>query len=843
MMPSPLGVSRLLPAVPALVAAVLLGLVVAANQFIVADELSQRALRRVEQATRTLAERLGGELSRRASEMQWLARSAAVQAEPPDQGQLRAALQQLKDSSKSYIWIGWIALDGTVHAASDGLLEGMNIAQRPVFVQGRQGLWFGSLHPPVALKPVLERSGQPVPAEIADLALPVTDASGRTRAVLAAHLADRRFIDLQQAVLGPAEGRRELSLTLLTPDERTVLGERPPLARLGLPVASLTDSADGEPWVVARQPVVAIDAPLQIGWEVVGAQPLASAQAPAWELQRALIVGGVMAAVLIGGAGVWLSRRLARPYTRVFNAVSERLADQKGHAPAAALDALLEQVQRMPRLTTPGSPGEELVRQVLHDVERIKTVLDLLPAPVFCVDTGAHLVYWNQDAARTFGWDASANGRRSTEMMRWTDTPELQRQVLKRLEAEPGPWMFELNVKRLDGMPIHGEWHISKVLDAAGRFSGLIVKLRDLTAEREARQRLSEQTETLSAIIQSSSDAIISTSAEGRIELFNPAAERIFQVPAEAMMGQPLDRLLPPSQRGGHMGHLRRFADSAITLRSMGAGRVSGQRADGQVLDLEASISQVTVHGRKVLTAILRDVSERVRAERQQAQYQLELSELAHRLMDQEKDTTRRLAQILHDGLGQTLTALRLSVEALPSQLVGEQPPVAQDRLRVLGELARTAVAEVREALAELRPPLLESAGLAAALENECRLREQEAAPAVLQLVTEDGARTQRWPADVEHAGFMIAREATLNAMRHARALRITVTVGGDENTLLLDVSDDGAGLPQELAFGRPGHLGLVGMRERAIAIGATLTVLAPPEGGTLVRLEWGGGE
>lgn len=840
MMPSPLGVPRLLPAVPALVAALLLGLVVAATQFIVADELTQRALRRVEQATRTLAERVGGELSRREAEMQWLAQSAPLQATYPNPDEVRVLLQRLKDSSPAYVWIGWITLDGTVRAGSDGLLEGVNIAHRPVFTHGLQGLWFGSFHPPVALKPVLEGAGRPVPKEMADLTLPIADATGRPRAVLAAHLADQRFMDLLQGVLGPADGRRELSLSLHTRDGRTVMGAPPSVSELGHPMAALVTGQAGEDWVVSRHPVVAHDSPLDIGWDVVGAQPLDAAQAPAWELQRALVIGGLIAAALIGGAGVWLSRRLTRPYQRVFGAVSERLAENRGRAPAAALDALLEQIQRLPRLAPPGSPGEDLMRRVLHDVERIRTVLDLLPAPVYCMDAQGHLVYWNQDAERTFGWNADANGRPVLEVVNWTDPSTVQQQLRARLRTEPGPWVLELGVERLDGTPIRGEWHLSKVVDTDGRISGLIAMVRNLTAEREARDRLGEQTETLSAIIQSSSDAIISTSADGLIELFNPAAERIFQVPAIEMLGQPLDRLLPAAHRGGHKAHLQHFADSHTTLRSMGAGRVSGQRADGQTLELEASISQVTVRGRKVLTAILRDVSERARAERQQAQHQMELSELAHRLMEQEKDTTRRLAQILHDGLGQTLTALRLSVEALPEQIEGTQPPAAQERLQVLSELARTAVSEVREALAELRPPLLESAGLAAALDNECRLREREAAPAQLHLLTEDGARTQRWPADVEHAAFMVGREAVINAIRHAEARQITVTVGGDDQTLLLDVCDNGLGLPEELTFGRPGHLGLVGMRERAIAIGARLSVLAPAEGGTLVRLEWG---
>lgn len=839
MMPTAPGVLRLLPAVPALVAALLLAMVVAATQFIVADELTQRALRRVEQSTRTLSERVGGELSRRATELQGLAQSAVLQDPAARPEAVRAALQRLKASSPGYVWIGWVGLDGTVRVASDGLLEGSNIAQRPVFVHGRAGLWFGSLHAPVALRPVLERAGQPVPTEVADLGLPVTGPDGRVLGVLAAHLADRRFDDLRQAVLGPPDGRRELQLLLVTPDQRPVLGERPPLPDLGQPTASLVDDGNGDPWVVARQTVNAIDSPLEIGWQVVGAQPLRAAQAPAWELQRTLVIGGGLTALLIGGAGVWLSRRLARPYARVFDAVATRLSPDHGQAPAAALDALLEQIRRQPRPAADGPPGEQLIHRVLHDVERIKTVLDQLPAPVYFIDADFCLAYWNHSAAQVFGWQADAAGRRVLDVVRWMDPRPMKEAIMARLTSEPGPWVFELHVRRADGADIWGEWHVNKVGGSDGQPGGLIAMVRDLTAAREAHQRLQEQTETLSAIVLSSSDAIISTGEDGRVEVFNPAAERIFQVPADHMLGQPLDRLIPVQHRAGHGGHLRRFADSNATRRSMGAGRVPGLRSDGQPLELEASISQVTVRGRRVLTAILRDVTERVKAERRQVQYQLELSELAHRLMEQEKDTTRRLAQILHDRLGQTLTALRLSAEALPALLAGEQPAPARERLHMIGELTREAVLEVRQALAELRPPLLEEQGLAAALENEIRLRRPEAAPAALALDIEIEVRTQRWPADVEHAAFMVAREAVINAVRHAQAGQIGVSLGGDARTLLLDVSDNGRGLPPDMAFGRPGHLGLVGMRERAIAIGARLSTVTPDGGGTLLRLSW----
>ncbi|WP_248789394.1 PAS domain S-box protein, partial [Escherichia coli] len=90
------------------------------------------------------------------------------------------------------------------------------------------------------------------------------------------------------------------------------------------------------------------------------------------------------------------------------------------------------------------------------------------------------------------------------------------------------------------------------------------------------------------------------------------------------MLGQPLDRLIPDRVRSAHQGEMTRFAASRVSRRAMGVGRVAGLRSDGEELVLEASISQNTVQGRRVLTAMLRDVTERVRAERAQIQYQLE---------------------------------------------------------------------------------------------------------------------------------------------------------------------------------------------------------------------------
>ena len=192
----------------------------------------------------------------------------------------------------------------------------------------------------------------------------------------------------------------------------------------------------------------------------------------------------------------------------------------------------------------------------------------------------------------------------------------------------------------------------------------------------------------------------------------------------------------------------------------------------------------------------------------------------------------------MHDSLGQTLAVARLNLDAAMAEAKG-LPEAVQRQCRTVSALLEQAVRETRQMLAELRPTLLDEQGLAAALDNELAHGSVAGSPPDVLLEVDDDAVGQRWPGDVEYGSFMIAREAIANARRHADASLVRVLLSGHRHAMTLEVVDDGIGIPAHLEGGRPGHLGLVGMRERAIAIGARLDVRAAPGGGTHVRLEW----
>jgi signal transduction histidine kinase len=217
--------------------------------------------------------------------------------------------------------------------------------------------------------------------------------------------------------------------------------------------------------------------------------------------------------------------------------------------------------------------------------------------------------------------------------------------------------------------------------------------------------------------------------------------------------------------------------------------------------------------------------------------YQSQLAELTRRLMDQERISARRMAQMLHDQLGQTLTAIRIDYV---TEARFSEPALAARQERV-NRLVDQAVREVRAALVELRPTVLDEQGLVEALDSELRERRAGAGAVEFELEVDDALALQRWDADVEYAVFMIAKEAIGNAVQHAGAGLVRVALAGGPRSLSLRVEDDGRGFAANERRAEPGHLGLIGMRERAVAIGARLDIESTA-GGTTLQVRWEGG-
>jgi two-component system, NarL family, sensor histidine kinase UhpB len=220
---------------------------------------------------------------------------------------------------------------------------------------------------------------------------------------------------------------------------------------------------------------------------------------------------------------------------------------------------------------------------------------------------------------------------------------------------------------------------------------------------------------------------------------------------------------------------------------------------------------------------------ERARADAEAARDQLRA--LAARLSDVREDERREIARELHDQVGQALTALKLDLGSLAASLDGAAAEAARARLAAMDALVDATLDTTRRLSTSLRPAILDDLGLPAAIRWQARELAQRAGVACDARVPEGGPAV---PPAAALALFRILQEALTNVTRHAaaRAVRVELRVEGEQATLT--VADDGRGFPAD-ALARPTSLGLVGMRERALALGGDVTIEGAAGRGTTV--------
>ncbi len=188
-----------------------------------------------------------------------------------------------------------------------------------------------------------------------------------------------------------------------------------------------------------------------------------------------------------------------------------------------------------------------------------------------------------------------------------------------------------------------------------------------------------------------------------------------------------------------------------------------------------------------------------------------------------------RIARDLHDRIGQSLAYLAFEVDRI-SHRDSRNQPITEDLVGLRGDL-RTVIGEVRDTLYDLRSDVAAEKDMAATLE-EFAGRVAERSKIEIKL---DSERDSRLPILQEREMWRIAQEALINVERHADASQVTITWTCDGTTAALTISDNGRGIPDGHK-GRIDSYGVLGMRERAASIGASLEMISNPGEGTSVR-------
>lgn len=331
--------------------------------------------------------------------------------------------------------------------------------------------------------------------------------------------------------------------------------------------------------------------------------------------------------------------------------LKERLGDL-----APAVHRALREVQDRAR-------GRVTDAEMRGNEQRFRMVLEeLQDLAVALLDWEGCVTFWNAGAELVYGWRAEETRGRSfavlyggTEIA--TGKPQLD------LETAARTGRFEDHGPRVGkgGQAFMADVILTPFRDAQDRLRGFVhVTHRGETGLVLARYR---------AIVASAMDAIVSVDANQTIQDFNAAAEKMFHCSAAEAVGKSLDQFIPPRSREAHRKHVKAFGETGITARAMGHQHpVAGVRATGEEFPIEASISQVEAGGRKIYTAILRDITER-----QQSEAALRESEERFRLLV-EGVQDHELFMLDPDGRVTTWNAGAERIRGYPAREIIGQP-------------------------------------------------------------------------------------------------------------------------------------------------------------------------
>jgi len=316
--------------------------------------------------------------------------------------------------------------------------------------------------------------------------------------------------------------------------------------------------------------------------------------------------------------------------------------------------------------------------------------------------------------------------------------------------------------------------------------------------------------------------------AHQRMTKVNPAMAKQFRATPAELMGLTPSEFFRHDLAAGRRGW-RALFDAGHTHSITNERRLDGSAmwVEGDYMCFYDAAGRITGH-----FGIQRDVTGRIVAAEELEQSRAELRALAARLQTTREEERTRIAREIHDELGQALTALKLDVAWLDAQ----RPRGAQDSgaFRVIDQSITARIDEtmqiVRRIASELRPSTLDQLGLQAAI--ECLV--QEATQRTGIAIVLQAEEFPQLSGEVASHAFRIIQEALTNVTRHSKATRVDVTVRRLEKTIILAVEDNGVGFtPQSLSGLR--SLGLVGMRERALACGGNLMIRGEPGHGTAI--------
>jgi PAS domain S-box-containing protein len=454
----------------------------------------------------------------------------------------------------------------------------------------------------------------------------------------------------------------------------------------------------------------------------------------------------------------------------------------------------------------------EMERRLEDSQLTYATILGSISDGVIAVDMAGSVRFMNEVAERLTGWsNRDAQQEQWRNVLNIVDSGEdlVAVDLIARVLTSRAAFSLRRDacVVSRAGIRVPIEGGMACVVDSLGRVVGASITLRDVTTARKAETDLRTMAEQLRAVVDTAVDGVLVLDAGGAILMLNPACERMFGYSPGELIGRDIETVMPSPLSAANGDRPPIVVTARATIC---------HRRDRSAFPAEVSVGEVRAPGPPVFVGVIHDVSER--------------RDLEAALLDAVGREQRRFGTDLHDGLGQELTGLSLLIAALISTAHAAQSPHAADLERAY-EVVQHAQQSCHTIARGLSPIGPTEGGLIGALRDLVSRLRGPSKPTV-DITVSEVARLGLSPAATDHL-YRIAQEALTNALKHANARSIKVTLDVEPKNVRLEICDDGQGLkvPGQNARG----LGLRTMQYRASVMGARFEIAPFRPSGTRV--------
>jgi PAS domain S-box-containing protein len=534
--------------------------------------------------------------------------------------------------------------------------------------------------------------------------------------------------------------------------------------------------------------------------------------APDWERLNASFLETVHT-----GVGRKLDLQLIRNGTPLWVTFrTEATTDQSGSA--VGVHGTIQDVNEQKLSELKVRESARRFREMLEGIDLIALILDRNGRVSFCNDHVLRLTGWKREEIMGVNWFSKFVP---------DSHPEALRLFEESMRARGLPLHFENPIKTRDNHFRLIRWTNIVLRDEKGVTEGTASIGEDITEIRFAEELVLKERDFSKSVIDSLPGIFFMCNDRLELLRWNSNCEELTGHPAGGMVRLSLLELFGEGDRAFLNANVREaFGKGVFDCEVNLVGR-NGKRTPYYLTGKRISIEESAC-----LVGFGVDITVRRQAEEQAQRSAERLRALSRHLQIVRESERTAIAREIHDELGQSLTAIRLDLSWIAQQ-IPDTELVAHERCAAAEALVDDTVAAVQRISSELRPGMLDELGLAAAIEWQGREFQRRAGILCdVRGVEEVEVPDRR----VATALFRIFQETLTNVARHAHATAVVVTLAAESGEIIMKITDNGKGIP-EGNLEAPSSIGLLGMRERAIAVGGSLSFAGGPGHGTSITV------